>query len=419
MDPVRAHHGHREGGRVHFPDLMPLADALPRLLDQIPVLDVEERPLLNAVGQTLAEDVVSTENVPPFPNSGMDGFAVRAVDTPGELRVVADQAAGHVTDVAVSRGTAIRIMTGAALPEGADAVVPVEDTDGSSGGSVRIHSSAAAGANVRQAGEDVRAGQLALPSGSLLSPAAIGLLASIGRPRVRVFRRPVVALLASGDELVGPDEALSPGKIRNSNSFTLEAQIRQAGGIPRNLGVARDNLDDIRRHVDEGLRADLLVTSAGVSVGDYDYMKQVLEERGELRLWRIAIRPGRPVAFGVFQGTPVISLPGNPVSSMVCFELFVRPAIAKMMGQGRLDPPTVEVTVLDRVDNRGGRRSFMRAIVERGENGYSARLTGPQGSGILTSMARANALLDIPAEMDEVSPGDALRAILLDWSALV
>src|SRR5581483_36559 len=184
MDPVRAHHGHREGGRVHFPDLMPLADALPRLLDQIPVLDVEERPLLNAVGQTLAEDVVSTENVPPFPNSGMDGFAVRAVDTPGELRVVADQAAGHVTDVAVSRGTAIRIMTGAALPEGADAVVPVEDTDGSSGGSVRIHSSAAAGANVRQAGEDVRAGQLALPSGSLLSPAAIGLLASIGRPRV-------------------------------------------------------------------------------------------------------------------------------------------------------------------------------------------------------------------------------------------
>jgi molybdopterin molybdotransferase len=190
-------------------------------------------------------------------------------------------------------------------------------------------------------------------------------------------------------------------------------QIQQAGGIPRDLGVARDTLDDIRTHVEAGLQADLFVTSAGVSVGDFDYVKQILEEHGKLELWRIAIRPGRPVAFGVFNGTPVLSLPGNPVSSMVTFELFVRPAIAKMMGHRQLDPLTVPVTVLEEVDNRGGRRSFMRAIVSREPDRYVARLTGPQGSGILTSMARANALVDVAAEIETLPAGSEARAILL------
>jgi molybdopterin molybdotransferase len=222
-----------------------------------------------------------------------------------------------------------------------------------------------------------------------------------------------VAYMASGDELIGVDEPLAPGKIRNSNSYTLFCQIQQAGGLPRDLGVARDTLDDIRAHVEEGLRSDLFITSAGVSVGDFDYVKQVLEEHGRLDLWRIAIRPGRPVAFGVFEGTPVISLPGNPVSSMVCFELFVRPAIAKMMGHERLDPPKVEAEVLEDVDNRGGRRSFLRAIVSREGGRYVARLTGPQGSGILTSMVRANALLDVAAEIDWLRAGSTVPAILL------
>lgn len=396
-----------------FPDLLPLDDALPLILDQIPVLPAEDKPILEALGQVLAEDVTSAETVPPHANSGMDGFAVRSADTPGTLRVVADQAAGHVTDASVEPGTAIRIMTGAVLPAGADTVVPVEDTDGGRGGTVAIGDKTPPRANIREAGEDIRAGECVLQRGTVLSAGAIGVLASIGRARVKVHRRPEVAFMASGDELVGIEDPLGPGQIRNSNSCTLHAQIGQAGGIPHDLGVARDTLDDIRAHVEAGLKADLFITSAGVSVGDFDYVKQVLEEHGQLRLWRIAIRPGKPVAFGVFEGTPVISLPGNPVSSMVTFELFVRPAIAKMMGSASLAPMTVQVTVADKIDNRGGRRSFMRAVVAREGGAYVARLTGPQGSGILTSMARANALVDVPAEIDWLPAGSSAQAILL------
>ncbi|HLG73634.1 MAG TPA: gephyrin-like molybdotransferase Glp [Chloroflexota bacterium] len=396
-----------------FPKLLPLDRALPQILDQIPVLETEEKPILEALGQVLAEDVVSTEDVPPHANSGMDGFAVRSADTPGRLRVIADQAAGHVTDRAVEPGTAIRIMTGAVLPAGADTVVPVEDTDGGRDGVVNIGVATPPRANIREAGEDVRRGECVLPAGTPLSAGTVGVLASIGRGRVKVYRRPVVAFMASGDELVGVEEPLTPGKIRNSNSYTLRCQIEQAGGVPRDLGVARDTLDDIRAHVEEGLKADLFITSAGVSVGDFDYVKQVLEEHGRLELWRIAIRPGKPVAFGMFEGTPVISLPGNPVSSMVTFEIFVRPAIAKMMGHTQLEPPSVEARVLDEIDNRGGRRSFLRAIVSREGQDYVARLTGPQGSGILTSMARANALLDVAAEDEWLPAGSTVRAILL------
>ncbi|MFI5269965.1 MAG: gephyrin-like molybdotransferase Glp, partial [Chloroflexota bacterium] len=324
---------------------------------------------------------------------------------------------GHVTAAVVTPGTAIRIMTGAIVPGGADSVVPVEDTDGGRDGTVRISVASAPKANIRDAGEDVRAGETVLSKGSVVNAGVVGLLAAIGHARVKVYRRPVVAFMASGDELVGVEEPLGPGQIRNSNSYTLHCQVRQAGGIPRDLGVARDTLEDIRAHVEAGLKADLFITSAGVSVGDFDYVKRVLEEHGKLDLWRIAIRPGKPVAFGAFEGTPVISLPGNPVSSMVTFELFVRPAIAKMMGQRQLDPPTVDVRVLDDVDNHGGRRSFLRAIVSRDASGYSARLTGPQGSGILSSMARANALVDVPAEVEALPAGGIARAILLDWSA--
>ncbi|HEX6511591.1 MAG TPA: gephyrin-like molybdotransferase Glp [Chloroflexota bacterium] len=387
--------------------------ALPQILERIPVLEVEERTILEALGQVLAEDVISPEDVPPHANSGMDGFAVRSADTPGRLRVIADQAAGHVTDKVVEAGTAIRIMTGAVVPGGADAVVPVEDTDGGRNGTVNIGVRTAAKANVREAGEDIHQGECVLSKGTTLSAGAIGVLASVGRGRVKVYRRPVVAFMASGDELTDVGEPLRPGQIRNSNSYTLHCQVREAGGIPRDLGVARDALDDIRAHVEEGLKADLFITSAGVSVGDFDYVKQVLEEHGKLDLWRIAIRPGKPVAFGVFEGTPVISLPGNPVSSMVTFELFVRPAIAKMMGHSHFEHAMLKVRVDDEIDNRGGRRSFLRAIVRREADSYVAHLTGPQGSGILTSMARANALIDVAAEIEILPPGSILNAILL------
>jgi len=410
---MAVHQGHHEGGRTAFPDLLPLDVALPRILEQMPVLDVEEKPLLEALGQVLAEDIVSAVDVPPEPNSAMDGFAVRAADTPGALRVVGDQPAGHVTDALVEPGTAIRIMTGGIMPGGADTVVPVEDTDGGRDGTVSISVKTPLKANVREAGEDIRQGEHVLPKGAALSAGMIGVLASIGRGRVKVYRRPVVAFMASGDELIGVDEPMLPGKIRNSNSYTLHCQIEQAGGIPRDLGVARDTLDDIRAHVAKGLKSDLFITSAGVSVGDFDYVKQVLEEYGELRLWRIAIRPGKPVAFGVFNATPVISLPGNPVSSMVTFELFVRPAIARMMGQQRVDPLKVQATLREDADNRGGRRSFLRAIVSREGDSYVASLTGPQGSGILSSMARANALLDLAAEIEYFPAGSTVPAILL------
>ncbi|HLY65891.1 MAG TPA: gephyrin-like molybdotransferase Glp, partial [Chloroflexota bacterium] len=355
----------------------------------------------------------SGEDVPPLANSAMDGSAVRAADTPGTLRVIANQPAGYVTDKAVEPGTAIRIMTGAVVPAGADTVVPVEDTDGGYQGSVEIETQTPLGANLRMAGEDVKQGEHVLPAGIVLNASMIGVLASIGRGRVKVYRRPTVAFMASGDELIGVDEPMAPGKIRNSNSYTLRCQIQLAGGIPRDLGVARDTLDDIRAHVERGLEADLFITSAGVSVGDYDYVKQVLEEHGRMDLWRIAIRPGKPVAFGIFKGTPVISLPGNPVSSMVTFEIFVRPAIARMMGCTNLSPERVDVRLLEEIDNRGGRRSFLRAIVSRERDSYVARLTGPQGSGILSSMARANALLDIAAEVDQLPAGSTVSAMLL------
>ncbi|MDE3078189.1 MAG: molybdopterin molybdotransferase MoeA, partial [Chloroflexota bacterium] len=338
---------------VAFPDLLPLDQALPQILANIPVLEAQEQAIRESLGQTLAEDVHAPADVPPFANSAMDGFALRASDAPGTLRVVADQPAGHVTDAKVEAGTAVRIMTGAAMPAGADSVVPVEETEQQGRDAVRVPGKVAVGANVREAGEDVRKGELVLSKGTPLNPAMVGVLASIGRSRINVYRRPVVAFMASGDELVDVDQPVGPGQIRNSNSSSLHCQIVQAGGVPRDLGVARDTPEDIRAHIQEGLQADLFLTSAGVSVGDFDYVKTVLEERGKLQLWRIAIRPGRPIAFGVFDGTPVFSLPGNPVSSMVCFEIFVRPAMAKMMGRSKLDPPELQVKVLDNVDNRG------------------------------------------------------------------
>ncbi len=396
-------------------------------------LELERVPLLEALNRVLAEDVVSPLDVPPHDNSAMDGYAVRAEDirgaspqNPVQLRVIADLGAGYVPTAAVGRGTAVRIMTGAVVPPGADTIVRFEETSeavtqkatGKGSGTVEILNAPEVGANVRRAGEDIRRGEVVLKKGTTLRPPEIGLLASIGVSRAPVHRRPRVAILATGDELVDIDAPLTPGKIRNSNEYANAAAVLQAGGIPIPLGIARDNLEDLTAKIRAGIAAgaDLFITSAGVSVGDYDIVKDVLNREGEMHFWQVNMKPGKPLAFGVIGKTPLLGLPGNPVSAIVSFETFARPAILTMLGKPRFTRPYVEAILQDRAENNAGRRNYIRVHVERGEDGqYIARTTGEQGSGILTSITSANGLLEMPPEVLEYKPGERVRVTMLDY----
>lgn len=403
-------------------------EAKERILRHFHPLEQERVAILEALDRVLAEDIYSDIDIPPFANSAMDGYALRSLDTAGAsrkspvtLKVVADLAAGYTTEVEVAPGMAIRIMTGAPLPEGADAVVRFEDTSeglrGSWGPTVEVYKEVSPRENVRPAGEDIRRGELVLTKGTVLRPQEIGVLASLGRPEVEVIRRPRVAILATGDELVGIEEELEPGKIRNSNEYSNTALVLRYGGIAVRLGIAKDRVEDIKAKIQKGLEAqvDLFLTSAGVSVGEYDVVKEVLASEGEIEFWQVCMKPGKPLAFGHIQGVPLIGLPGNPVSAMVAFEQFVRPAILTMLGKGAKEKPEVEVIVDEDVTN-SGRRGFMRAIVTRQEDGYHARVvSGPRGSGVLTSMVRANALLIVPEGTTLVKAGERLRAQMLDW----
>lgn len=417
-------------------DMMSVEDALSIVLAHVQVLDIEHKPLLECLGQVLASDVRSDADVPPLDNSAMDGFALRAADIAGAaatapvvLDVIDQVAAGYVSSRTVKPGTAIRIMTGAPLPAGADTVVPFEDTDeatrsrhGEALWRIGILTATRPGANVRKRGEDIARGQLVVSSGTLLRPADIGVLASIGAATVPVVRRPVVAILSTGDELVDVDQPLAPGKIRDANSYTSAALVIKYGGIPRMLGIGRDSVDSLNSLLDRALDADLLITSGGVSVGDYDMVKHVLSQRGELHLWTIRMKPGKPSAFGLIRrgggrgGLPLLGLPGNPVSSMITFELFVRPAILKMLGLKTLSKPAVMATIEDEIRNGDGRRVFARVVLRRDGDAYRARLTGPQGSGILSSMSRANGLAIVPESVPKLRPGDLVEVQLLDWN---
>lgn len=415
--------------------MISVEEALDKILGYVVVLETEETPLLDALGQVLAEDVSSEINVPPLDNSAMDGYAVRSADTTGAspksprlLRVVDTVAAGSVSEREVAAGTAIRIMTGAPVPRGADSVVRFEDTDEDlrSGGTgeIGVQAEIGVGLNIRRAGEDITRGATVLPKGTVASPPEVGLLASLGRDRVQVIRRPVVAVLATGDELVDLGEPLGAGKIYNSNSYSVAALVRRYGGIPKVLGIARDSEDSLVASLKRGLEADMLVTSGGVSVGDYDVVKDVLAKQGEIAFWSVRMKPGKPLAFGTIRGVsktgevrniPQVGLPGNPVSSMLTSELFIRPAIRKMMGKAQITKPTLEAVVEDTVVNSDARRIFARAVVEKRGGQYFARLTGPQGSGILTSMTVANALAIIPEDKAKVVPGDVVPVMMLDW----
>ena len=415
--------------------MISVEEALERVLSYVNLLEAEEKPILDALGQVVVDDVVSDINIPPLDNTAMDGYAVRAADTvaaseraPVTLRVVGELAAGYVFDGVVEAGTAVRIMTGAPMPRGADAIVPFEETDEPSGrafGSfaksravVGVLKAAEPGANIRRAAEDVRVGQPIIRAGAVLHPAQIGVLASLGRATVRVHRRPVVAILSTGDEVREPGQPLEPGQIYDSNAYSIAAMVLANGGVPKRLGIAKDTVEALTAKLREGLDADMLVTSAGVSRGDYDVVKDVLAKEGEVDFWTVRMRPGKPLAFGAFASgarrVPHLGLPGNPVSSMVSFELFGRPAIFKMLGRDDWQRPRVRAIAEEAIPNTDARRVFARAIVTRRDGRYYAALTGPQGSGVLTSMAVANAFAVVPEDVPGINAGDEVDAILLD-----
>jgi len=408
--------------------MISVEEALDRVLSYVNVLGAEEKPILECLGQVLDEDIYSPLSVPPLDNSAMDGYAVRAEDVTGAspsspvtLDVIGEIKAGAVSRQGVVSGTAIRIMTGAPLPHGADSVVQFEHTDEEQRGEhpphqIGILQPVTKSQNVRRSGEDIARGDLVLAKGTLLRPAEIGVLASLGKERVRVIRRPVVAILATGDELVELGHPLAEGKIYNSNSYSTAALVLRYGGIPRVLGIATDDAADIEAKIDQALSSDMLLTSGGVSMGDYDFVKEVLAEQGEVSFWTVRMKPGKPLAFGNIRGIPHLGLPGNPVSVMITFEMFARPAILKMMGKKNLSKPTIEATLEGSVKNTDGRRIFARAAVRRDGGRYMARITGPQGSGILTSMSQANGLVIVPEDSSGVKDGDTVKVLMLDWS---
>ena len=396
-------------------------EALARVLAAFHVLEPERVPVLDALDRALAEDVLAPGEIPPHANSSMDGYAVRAADTvsasprsPIRLRVIADLPAGYVAQAAVVPGTAIRIMTGAPVPPGADGIVRVEDT-AAAGEWVDIHVAIEAGQFVRLAGEDVRRGDLVLRRGTLIRPQEIGMLAALGCSDVLVTRRPRVAILATGDELVEIDAPLAPGKIRDANSYSNAAQVIRCGAEPILLGIATDQAAVLKERIQAGLAqgVDLFLISGGVSVGDFDIVKQVLAGEGQIDFWRVRMKPGKPLAFGRIGDVPVLGLPGNPVSAMVSFETFVRPAILKMLGAASRERPRVEATLMDAVRRKDDRRHFVRVRIEWEGGEYRAYLTGGQGSGILSSMVKANGLAIIPEDWTHADAGARVEVLLL------
>ena len=393
-------------------------DALARILAGVPALPAASVPLLDALGLVLAEDVSADRDVPSFRNSAMDGYAVRADDVaraPAQLRVVGEIAAGGFPDRAIARGEAMRIMTGAPMPDGADTVVRVEDTDNRSD-VVTITAATPKGLSVRQAGEDLRKGETILTSGTVVRAAEIGLLASVGKAMVRVVKRARVAVLSTGDEIVDVDAPIARGQIRDANRYSLASAIRAAGAEPWVRGIVRDTPDALRAALREAMSADAIVTSGGVSVGDHDHLKPVLSELGSIDFWAIAIRPGRPLAFGELRDgerrVPIFGLPGNTVSSLLTFELFVRPALLRMQGRRNVTRPRAKARLLEPVDKIKSLRFFARGIYDA--DAGTVTTTGPQGSGILRSMSLANCLIDLAEGRDRYEAGETVDLILTE-----
>jgi len=392
-------------------------DAQAHILDRIErAVPPEVVPVGAALGRVLAEDVRATFDVPPTDNSAVDGYAVRSADIPSsgvkELSVVADLPAGAVFDGTVGLGEALRIMTGAPMPAGADTVYPQEIVE-RSGGSVRVPA-VARGVNVRHRGEDVRAGTVVLPAGRVLRAQELGVAASLGLPQLLVRQKPRVAILSTGDEVAEPGDERKPGQIFDSNRFSLHGLVEAAGGQATDHGIVPDVYDVLRARLPAAAAtADIVLTSGGVSVGDYDLVKAVLQDAGGIDFWQVAMQPGRPLAVGRIGSAHFFGLPGNPVASMLTFHLFVRPALWKLAGRRELFPPAFHAVAMEAMSKKPGRREFKRGILSyqpRPDEGgrWEVRVTGPQGSGILTSMTLANCFVVIEEERGDVAPGETV-----------
>ena len=408
--------------------LLSVEQARERILSQIAPVGTESIPLVACVNRVLGVDIVAADDLPLFDNSSMDGFAIRAVDisnaAPGSrvtLRVVADIPAGSTPTVSITSGQAARIMTGAHMPDGADTVIPVENTDFNERSpgtplpeTVSIEKTLKSGDNVRPRGTDVHAGDIVLKKGNSLKPQDVGLLAMLGFAEVEVYKRPRIALLSSGDELLEAGAPFEAGKIHDSNSYMLAALIESTGADVLRLGIAKDTRESVQSLVEQAitLNADLILSSAGVSVGAFDYVKEVVEANGSLNFWRVNMRPGKPVAFGEYKGIPFIGLPGNPVSAFVGFEVFARDATRRLSGYSDRTRQTVRVRTEEEILS-DGRESYLRAILHEEDSQYIAKLTGHQGSGNLLSLVQANALLIIPAGVKCVPAGQEVEAWLL------
>ena len=401
--------------------MIQVQEALDKILCQIQFKGVERVPLGQALGRVLTEDVVSRINNPPLDNSAMDGYAVIAEDiqsatpeNPVKLEMVEEIAAGYTAKGTLKPGQTMRIMTGAPIPPGADAVLMQEDTQ-KDGNAILCLDKADVAENIRRAGEDVKIGEGVIKKGTTLSPAHIGMLAVIGRSQIAVSQRPTVAILSTGDEILELDETPQGPQIFNSNGHMLAAQIKSAGGIPVYLGIAKDTEKDLMEKFEWALKTDIVVSSGGVSVGDYDLVKSSLQKMGQdMLFWKVAMKPGKPLAFGRIGKTPIFGLPGNPVSSFVSFEQFVRPSLRKVLGCSDLSHKTVQAKLTRTINKKPGRLHFLSSIVSWADGEYTVTPAGEQGSGILKSAANANGLLIFPLEAEEIKQGQEVAVQLLE-----
>jgi molybdopterin molybdotransferase len=391
------------------------AEARSLILENVTTLGSESVAILDALDRVIAEDVIAPQNMPSYDSSAMDGFAVRESDCrePAKLRIIGYVPAGGTATTPVEPGCAVKIMTGAPIPALCDAIVPIEETS-EVDGHVLIKAKVKPHQHMRFTGEDVKCGEVVIPSGTIIRPPEVSMLATCNRVSIRVYRRPRVAILSTGDELIELGEALGAGKVINSNAYSLAASIQEVGAIPVFLGIARDNRESHREKIAEGLRADALITSAGVSTGDRDLVREVLAELGGKEVfWKVDIKPGGPMAFSRKDDKPVFCLPGNPVATMITFEEFVRPALLKMLGHRRVFKKFVPAIFQGEVRNRPGKIKFVRVRLEDQDGKIFAHSAGDQNTGMLKAMLNADGLAMIPADRTVLSSGDLVDVQVL------
>lgn len=407
--------------------MISVQEALDIILAETRPLGQDSVDIFTAFGRVVAEDIKAIRPNPPWDNSAMDGYAVRrgnlegaSKDNPVKLNVLYDLPAGAVPTKPVMAGEAVRIMTGAPMPEGADAVVMVEKTERSDDGKVLVFTGAREWENIRRKGEDFQPGDVVIKKGSVIRPPEIGMLATIGVPHLNVFHRPRVAVISTGDELVDVNQAPPPGKIPDSNGYTLSALVAETGAEAIQLGIARDNKESLTEKLTSAKNADIIISSGGVSVGDYDFVKDVLEEMGStMRFWKVAMKPGKPLAFGVIGGKPAFGLPGNPISSMVAFEQFVRPVLLRLSGRTEIFRTIFKAVLTDDLKIKPGRMNFIRAKLNITGNGFSVTPLTGQGSSTLSTMVNANAYIIVPADSEGFKSGDTVKVQPFDSSVFL